>query len=76
MVLVLPSFRGGDGKGWRCGGKTSFLSVRSKEFKRCSSLSVLLGGRSLDRDQSHGLAMGSHTDPETGASSAQVLEHC
>lgn len=34
----------GDGKGWRRVGKCLlFISLRSKEFKRCPSLSVLLG---------------------------------
>lgn len=35
----------GDGKGWRWGRKMSsfFISLRSKEFKRCPSLSVSLG---------------------------------
>lgn len=56
------------------GRKMSFFShLEAKSFKRCSSLSVLLGGRSLDRDQGRSLAVGSHANVEICTSVGALL---
>lgn len=84
VVQFLQSLSGWEGRGWKWWRKMSsfFFSLRSKEFKRCPSLSVSLrGGKGQKFGQGPGpcrlrqvsLAVGSHRSL-LGASVVALLE--